>query len=167
MRRMILLVSVLALIGMVALPAGADHVTKTTYTIAECADPGNPQNAAEMKVWYPSEHRIHIRGAENLYHVYLLDGDAWLPIGTNTTMANVNASFPSFEGAFWGTFDIESTLGDFEGRWSWGAGEFGRASGSSDDGTLLKVTLGLADDGLPALPVADACGVAEYEVFSG
>ena len=165
MRRMILITTVLALVGMAALPAGAVPVEKTMYTVAECAAPGNPQNPEEMTTWFPSGDRINIRGAENLYEVYVLEAGDWELVGTNTTNANVNAAFPSFEGVFWGTFDIESTIGDFEGHWSWGATEFGRASGHSDDGQILKVTLGLASDGLPPLP-GDGCGVAEYVVFA-
>lgn len=165
MRRMILLVTVLAVVGMTALPAGAAPVTKTTYTVAECADVHNPQNESEMKMWLSGENRIHIRSAENLYHLFLLEDGGWTGIGSNTTNANVNAVLPTFEGSYWGTFDIQSDIGDFEGRWSWGAGDYGRASGRSADGDLLKVTLGLSSDGLPALPGA-GCSTAEYVVLS-
>jgi hypothetical protein len=159
---MVLLFTVLAMVGMIALPAGAAPVNQTSYTIAECPFDGNPQNPEELRVWASGPAGLHIRGAENLYHEYLLEDEAWTDIGTNRTVANVNASKQM---TLFGTFDIESTIGDFQGTWSWGAGDTGRASGRSDDGRLLKVTLGLSGDGLPALPGAE-CGVAEYVVFS-
>ena len=82
MRRMILLTAILALVGMVALPAGAEPVTKTAYTIAECAAEGNPQNASEMKMWLTGQGGYHVRGVENLYIDYLLEDGTWVPFGT-------------------------------------------------------------------------------------
>lgn len=169
MRRIVLFVTVMALVGVVSVPAGAAPVEKTTYTVAECADPDNPQAVAEFE-YLADMSRVRVRGAVNLYHEFVLEAGSWTLIGTNTTVANGNAAFPSFEGPFWGTFDFEDdgTIGDFEGTWSWGMSEFGHASGRSDDGRLLKVTLGLAGDGLPEIPYPDpdACGITEFTVIS-
>lgn len=162
MRRKVLLFMVGAMVGMTALPAGAAPVTKTTYTIAECPIAGTPQHPEDLRMWETGHEGVHIRGAENFYGEYLYEGGAWVSIGTNATVANVNASSKM---TLFGTFDIESTIGDFQGTWSWGATDTGRATGRSDDGRLLKVTLGLSADGLPALPGND-CLVAEYVVFS-
>ena len=165
MRRMILLTAILALVGMVALPAGAEPVSKTAYTIAECPAEGNPQNASEMKMWQTGHGGLHVRGAENLYNDFVLEGGVWVEFGTLTSVAgaNISSQSPAF-----GTFAMETlTIGDFEGRWSWGSAEFGHGAGRSDDGRLVKVTLGLSSDDLPTLPgEPDECLVAEYVVFS-
>lgn len=85
--------------------------------------------------------------------------------GTNVTVANGNAKLPDFNGPFWGTFDFQDdgTLGGFTGTWSWGNSAYGRASGKSMDGLLLKVTLGLDPTPYPALP--GECGVAEFLII--
>lgn len=168
MRRLTVLVVVLLLAGLVvaaASPAGAAAADKTVFIVAECSWAGNPQSVEQFE--FPNPDRVRIRGANNIYDEYVFEEAGWRYIGENSTMANVNATWPEFEGSFWGTFDFtdDGTIGDFEGTWAWGGmSPFGRATGTSDDGKLLKVTLGLNPEPYLPLPAAE-CGVAEFLVI--
>jgi hypothetical protein len=183
MGQLFVLLAVVALIVAAAAPAGAAKAEKTSYIVAECADAGNPQNLIwapnpadwELdggRIWFSTElDRVHIRGLENLYDEYLWTGSGWLLFGSNATVANGNAAVNEafeFIGPFWGTFDFtdDGTIGDFSGTWSWGMSATGRAVGTSDDGSLVKITLGVdAADYLP-LPLEEGCGVTEFMVIS-
>ena len=162
-----IVVAVIALLMLAIIPAaGADPVQKDAFIVAECPDSGNPQNAGEFKVWFPTEDKIQIRGAENLYHEYLYTDAGWAaePFGTNLTTASVSAAYPSFEGQFGGTFDFIDEagvgIGDAAGSWVVNSGA-ARASGKTVDGRVVKVTLGLA---APAPPFP-GCGVVEFLVM--
>ena len=184
MGQLFMLLAVVALIVAAAAPAGAAKAEKTSYIVAECADAGNPQNLiwAENpadweldggRIWFSKKlDRVHIRGMVNLYHEYLWTESGWSeePIGSNATVANGNAAVTEefdFVGPFWGTFDFtdDGTIGDFSGTWSWGMSATGRATGTSDDGSLVKVTLGVDPTDYLPLP-GDGCGVAEFMVIS-
>lgn len=168
MRRATALTAVITLTGMVVASAptvSAARAEKTSFIVAECPQDGNPKSVDRFE--FPNLNHVLIRGAHNDYDEYVLDGSGWSWIGENHTVANGNATFPDFVGPFWGTFDFvdDGTIGSFEGTWSWGNSAYGRASGRSDDGTLIKVTLGLDADGYPELPAED-CGVTEFLVIN-
>lgn len=159
----ILLLAVVALMVTAAAPAGAVKAQKTSFIVAECPDEGNPLSVDRFE--FPNPDRVLIRGAENLYHEFVLDGTTWVPIGTNRTFANGNATFPEFVGPFWGTFDFQDdgTIGDFTGTWAWGGSTYGTATGKSANGDHVKVTLGLDPSDYP--PIAD-CGITEFSVLT-
>lgn len=162
LKRWSIVMIVVALVALAAMPAGAAPADKTSYIVAECADPGNPQSVEAME--FPNPDRILVRGAENIYYEFLYDGVGWVEIGENDTVANINATFPEFMGPAWGTFHYfdDGTIGEFFGTWSWGNSATGRASGMSDDGRLLMVTLGI--DPTP-YPLLEGCFVNEYLVI--
>jgi hypothetical protein len=156
---------VVAFLVAAAIPAGAAPAEKVSYIVAECPQAGNPQSVDRFE--FPTEDRVLIRGAQNIYDEYVLATGGWGHIGTNETVANGNATWPEFEGPFWGTFVFvdDGTIGSFEGTWSWGNSAYGRAVGKSDDGRLVKITLGLDPAGYPPLPEKD-CGVTEFLVIN-
>lgn len=166
MRRMIMLMALMGAVVVDAAPAGADPVEKSAYFVAECAVEGNPQSVERM--WFPTEDSVRIRHATNVYDEYLYTGSDWVgPFAQNTTVANVNAAFPSFEGNFWGTWtfhDYGTVPGfdDMEGTWVFTENGAAKASGKTDDGRVVKVTLGLEN---PAPPF-DGCEVAEFVIFN-
>ncbi len=162
MRRATAWTAVIALAGIVVASAptvSAARAEKDAYIVAECPTGGDPPERFE----FPNPNRVLIRGAHNVYDEYLLEDTEWSLVGVNNTMANVNAS-ESFA-TIWGTFDWDGNLGHFEGTWSWGNSAYGRASGRSDDGRLLKVTLGLDPSDYPPLDCEDY-GVTELLIIS-
>lgn len=168
MRRTVLIVmlAVAALIVATAVPAGAAKAEKTPYIVAECNfTPLHPGIQ-----WVTGQNNLHIRGAMNRYNEWVLEGEDWREIGTNTTTANGNVKLPDFIGPFWGTFSFadDGTIGNFEGSWSWGNSALGRASAKEVDGDkLLKVTLGLDAADYPAFVEGmGECGVAEFLVIN-
>ncbi len=167
MRRATAVIAAIVLAGIASASAptvNAERAQKASFIVAECAWEGNPLSVDRFE--FPNLDRVLIRGANNVYDEYLLENNVWRQIGVNSTMANVNATFPDFVGTFWGTFDYtdDGSIGNFTGRWAFGNTDQGRAVGRSDDGRLLKVTLGLDPAGYPA-PPTDACGIAEFMVI--
>ncbi len=160
------LLGVFTLIIAAASPAGAVKAEKTSFIVAECPDAANPLSIDRFE--HPTPDRVLIRGAVNLYHEWVLEGDDWREIGTNTTLANGNATFPEFEGPFWGTFDFDDdeTIGATTGTWAWGMSEYGRATGKTSDGDLVKITLGLDPADYPSDPDIAGCGITEFTVIS-
>jgi hypothetical protein len=165
MRRTMLFMTVMALVVLAAAPASAHRVEKTSYIVAECPDVGNPLSIDRM--WSPTEDSVHIRGGVNLYYEYLYTGSGWTgPFAENTTVANLNAAFPSFEGSFWGTWSFDDydggpDFGDFDGKWVFTNNGAAKGTGMSNDGRVAKVSLGLES---PAPPV-EGCGVVEFLIF--
>lgn len=165
MRRAVVLMAALGFVVVGATPAGAEPVQKSTYLVAECPDGGNPQSVDRM--WFPTEGSVQARGVTNLYYEYVLVDGEWVgPFAENTTVANASASFPEFEGTFWGTWsfvDYEGgpDFGDMSGRWVFTDHGAAKATGMSDDGNVVKVSLGLDE---PAAPF-EGCGVAEFVIF--
>ena len=165
MRRMVFLLAALGFVVVGATPAGADRVQKSSYVIAECPAPDNPQAPPE-RMWYPTDDTVQVRGITNLYYEYLYDDGEWVgPIGTNTTVANAAASFPEFEGTFWGTWSFADDdggpdLGNIEGTWVFTDHGAAKATGMADDGTVVKVALGLDQ---PVHPLG--CSVTEFVLF--
>lgn len=138
------------------------------YVVAECFT-GN----LEFDVW-ESGPVAHL-SAKNVYALYLQEGDTWTEIGTNVTSASgtaaVEGSMVPKASPFRGTFSMESQIGDFEGTWSWGMSDTGRAVGRSTDGrALVKLTLyeGVASyEDVTGIPVPDeTCGVTTYHVMT-
>ena len=169
MRRTTLVITLFALIALVvtaAAPAGAVKAEKTSFIVAECADPGNPQSVDVFE--FPNPDRVRIRGAVNLYYEWVLEGTTWREIGTNHTNSNVNATFPDFEGVFWGSFDFDDdgTIGDITGRYSWGSTTYGKGTGKTVEGDLVKVTLGLDPAGYPISSDVEGCLLTEFLVIS-
>lgn len=161
-----ILLGVFTLVIAAAAPAGAAKAEKTSFIVAECADERNPISVDRFE--FPNPDRVLIRGAQNLYYEWVLEGNDWREIGTNTTTANGNASLPDFEGPFWGTFDFEDdgTIGDVTGSWAWGMSAYGRATGRTADGDLVKITLGLDPADYPYGPDVDGCLITEFLVIS-
>ena len=161
-----MLLAVLALVVTAAAPAGAAKAEKTSFIVAECADPGNPQDFEVFE--FPNPDRVRIRGAVNLYYEWVLEGATWREIGTNHTNSNVNATWPDFEGVFWGSFDFDDdgTIGDITGRYSWGSSTYGKGTGKTADGDLVKVTLGLDPANYPINDDVDGCLLTEFLVIS-
>jgi len=168
MRRATAWTAVIALAGIVVASAptvSAARAEKDAYIVAECPQDGNPQSVERFEFPNPNDpNRVLIRGAHNIYNEFVLEDDGWSLVGENNTMANVNAS-ESFA-TIWGTFDWDGNLGHFEGTWSWGNSAYGRASGRSDDGRLLKVTLGLDPSDYPHLDDCEDYGVTELLIIS-
>lgn len=162
LKRWSIVVIVLALVALMAIPASAAPAEKTSFIVAECAQPGNPQSVERFE--FPNPGRVLVRGAHNVYDEYVLEGSVWTMVGVNNTVANIDATFPEFVGSAWGTFHYsdDGTVGEFFGTWSWGSSASGHASGKSADGRLLKVTLGI--DPSPYPPIGD-CLVNEYMVI--
>ena len=163
MRRVIFNV-VLALLAavVVAAPAAASS-SRTSYVVAECGRPTNPWQVDRMTI-LPSDRAI-IRGLHSTYDEWVFVNGSWQSgFGTNDAVANANVAWPDFQGTLWGTFDFKGEIGHFQGSWSLGASGSGRASGMSDEGTLLTVTLGVNPQDYLPLPASD-CGVAEFVVL--
>lgn len=166
---LIVMLAVGALIVATTVPAAAERAEKTPYTVAEC----DFTNLEPGRQWVTGQNNLHIRGAVNQYSEWVLQGETWMRIGTNTTVPSGHVKLPAFEGPFHGTFSLDDTIGiigDFEGSWSWGNSAVGRASGKEVGGNrLLKATLGLdpaAIDNLPEeLPGNGDCLLARYIVI--
>lgn len=150
------------------MPAGAAQPEKHDYVVAECF-----LEPLTFEAWV-SGPVMHISGS-NLYGLYLEDGDGWTMIGTNVTypsgMMAVEGSPVPKAAPFRGRFSMESSIGDFEGTWSWGMSGSGRAVGRSTDGSaLLKLSLyeGAASyEEVTGVPMPDeTCGVTTYHVMA-
>ena len=161
-----ILLGVFTLVIAAASPAGAMKAEKTSFIVAECPDIDNPQSVERFE--FPNPDRVLIRGAVNLYYEWVLEGDDWRAIGTNTTTANGNATLPEFEGPFWGTFDFDDdgTIGDITGTWAWGMSAYGRATGKTEDGDLVKITLGLDPADYPTDTNVQGCSLTEFTVIA-
>ncbi len=165
MRRMIMLTALTGFVLLGGAPAGADPVQKSAYIVAECPVEGNPQSIEKM--WFPTEDSIQIRQATNVYDEFLYVGGEWVgPFAQNTTVANVTAAFPSFEGNFWGTWTFDdygqvAGFDDMEGRWVFTENGAAKATGKTADGRVVKVALDVES---PA-PPPDGCSVAEFVIY--
>ncbi len=98
---------------------------------------------------------MHVRGAVNhsVQYVYDFGAEDWVLLGTNTIGINFNSSVvwidgmpvPNFdEIEQWGTFAVESSIGDFEGSFALGRSTNGHATGvgvGDSAGLLQKVDL--------------------------
>ncbi len=151
------MVSVVALLAMMAAPVGAGQgAEKTPYYAVECFD--EPLFTAPPKI---ADGTIHVRGALGFAEEWVWDGSAWALAGENQTVINFNGKLGPFgpeDLRLWGTFEIDLSLagiGVFEGSWA-----AGRASGKSDDGRLIKADLDPPAFPAEIMPLPD-CGDAD------
>jgi hypothetical protein len=155
-----------------AVPAGAGQPDRTDYTVAEC-----PAENVSFDMWF-SGPVAHI-SAENTYDLFVLESGTWRHFGQNTTypfgtslITPGGREVAAFRGAF--SLRDDGTIGDFDGRWSWGMSELGRAVARSTDGSaLLKLALyeGAAPyEEVTGAPMPDSpdemCGVTTYHVMA-
>lgn len=164
LKRLLIIGAVVGLVVAAAVPASAAKAVKTSYIIAEC---GGTLVSPPERVWVTGQDGMHLRGAANRYVEWVLEGEDWREIGTNTTRANLNVKLPDFEGPFWGTFSFrdDDTLGDIDGTWVWPMTATGKARGKTMHGESVKITLGIDPTGFPA-PPGEGCLLTEFLVIS-